>query len=157
MREAPYDIDGPLDGPPIVFVHGNGDTAALWTTTIWRFESNGWPRERLHAIDLGPEDVAAAVLMLRPEALAGAVLLRPMMPLRAAPAAKLDGKPVLLLSGAMDPIASEDSTARLVSVLGAGGARVEHRELPAGHELSQADIAAARGWLASAVREPAIA
>ena len=40
------------DLPPIVFVHGNGDTAALWITTIWRFESNGWPRERLHAIDL---------------------------------------------------------------------------------------------------------
>ena len=38
--------------PPIVFVHGNGDTAALWMTTLWRFESNGWPRERLHAIDL---------------------------------------------------------------------------------------------------------
>jgi len=38
--------------PPIVFVHGNGDTAGLWQTTIWRFESNGWPRERLHAIDL---------------------------------------------------------------------------------------------------------
>jgi hypothetical protein len=38
--------------PPIVFVHGNGDTAALWTTTLWRFESNGWPRERLHAIDI---------------------------------------------------------------------------------------------------------
>ena len=38
--------------PPIVFVHGNGDTAALWMTTIWRFESNGWPRERLHAIDM---------------------------------------------------------------------------------------------------------
>src|SRR5438132_14355243 len=37
--------------PPVVFVHGNGDTAALWTTTLWRFESNGWPRERLHAID----------------------------------------------------------------------------------------------------------
>ena len=31
--------------PPIVFVHGNGDTAALWMTTIWRFESNGWPRD----------------------------------------------------------------------------------------------------------------
>ncbi len=38
--------------PPVVFVHGNGDSAALWTTTQWRFESNGWPRERLHAIDL---------------------------------------------------------------------------------------------------------
>ena len=38
--------------PPIVFVHGNGDSAALWTTTLWRFESNGWPRDRLHAIDI---------------------------------------------------------------------------------------------------------
>ncbi len=36
--------------PAIVFVHGNGDSAALWQTTLWRFESNGWPRERLHAI-----------------------------------------------------------------------------------------------------------
>jgi pimeloyl-ACP methyl ester carboxylesterase len=39
------------DRPPIVFVHGNGDTAALWHTTVWRFESNGWDRRRLHAID----------------------------------------------------------------------------------------------------------
>jgi pimeloyl-ACP methyl ester carboxylesterase len=38
--------------PPIVFVHGNGDTAALWMTTLWRFESNGWPSDRLVAIDM---------------------------------------------------------------------------------------------------------
>jgi len=42
----------PNDMTPIVFVPGNGDTAGLWITTIWRFESNGWPRDRLHAIDL---------------------------------------------------------------------------------------------------------
>src|SRR5262249_28969930 len=36
---------------PIVFVHGNGDTAGLWLTQIWRFESNGHPRDRLFAID----------------------------------------------------------------------------------------------------------
>lgn len=42
----------PIEGhPPIVFVHGNGDTAALWHTTVWRFETNGWPRERLFALD----------------------------------------------------------------------------------------------------------
>jgi triacylglycerol lipase len=40
------------DMPPIVFVAGNGDSAALWMTSIWRFESNRWPRERLHAIDM---------------------------------------------------------------------------------------------------------
>jgi len=38
--------------PPIVFVHGNGDTAALWITTLWRFESNGWPRARLRTVDM---------------------------------------------------------------------------------------------------------
>ena len=44
---------GASDGtPPIVFVPGNGDTAALWMPTIWRFESNGWPRDRLFAIDM---------------------------------------------------------------------------------------------------------
>ncbi|MES2104010.1 MAG: alpha/beta fold hydrolase [Pseudomonadota bacterium] len=37
--------------PPLVFVHGNGDTAALWQTTLWRYESNGWPRKRLYAVD----------------------------------------------------------------------------------------------------------
>jgi triacylglycerol lipase len=37
---------------PIIFVHGNGDTAGLWITTIWRFESNGYPSELLHAVDL---------------------------------------------------------------------------------------------------------
>ncbi len=37
---------------PILFVHGNGDSAALWHTTIWRFESNGYNRERLVAIDI---------------------------------------------------------------------------------------------------------
>ena len=46
--------------PPIVFVHGNGDSASIWQTTIWRFESNGWPRERLHAIDL-PYPLARSV------------------------------------------------------------------------------------------------
>ncbi|MEJ8823478.1 alpha/beta fold hydrolase [Variovorax humicola] len=39
------------DRSPIVFVHGNGDSAAVWQSTIWRFESNGWPRERLFALD----------------------------------------------------------------------------------------------------------
>lgn len=37
--------------PPILFVHGNGDTAALWLTTLWRMESNGVARERMSAIN----------------------------------------------------------------------------------------------------------
>jgi pimeloyl-ACP methyl ester carboxylesterase len=37
--------------PPILFVHGNGDHAALWITTFWRMESNGIARERMAAVN----------------------------------------------------------------------------------------------------------
>jgi pimeloyl-ACP methyl ester carboxylesterase len=43
---------GAGEPPPIVFVHGNGDSKAVWTTVVWRFEANGYPRHRLFAIDL---------------------------------------------------------------------------------------------------------
>ena len=36
--------------PPIVFVHGNGESSATWQDLVWRFESNGWPRNRLFAL-----------------------------------------------------------------------------------------------------------
>jgi hypothetical protein len=48
-RQAPArDEAGP---PPIVFVHGNGDSAAVWINNFWRFESNGFDRRHLFAID----------------------------------------------------------------------------------------------------------
>jgi pimeloyl-ACP methyl ester carboxylesterase len=37
--------------PPMLFVHGNGDHAALWITTLWRMESNCIARERMFAIN----------------------------------------------------------------------------------------------------------
>jgi len=37
--------------PPILFVHGNGDHAALWMTTLWRMETNGVARDRMFAIN----------------------------------------------------------------------------------------------------------
>jgi triacylglycerol lipase len=49
QRQAPPRNDaGP---PPIVFVHGNGDSAAVWINNFWRFESNGIQRNQLFAID----------------------------------------------------------------------------------------------------------
>ena len=52
MQSSSANSTSLTDYPPIVFVHGNGDTAALWQSTVWRFESNGWPRSRLHAIEV---------------------------------------------------------------------------------------------------------
>lgn len=51
MLAACSSVPTMTDRPPIVFMHGNGDSAALWQTTLWRFESNGWPRDRLFAPD----------------------------------------------------------------------------------------------------------
>jgi phospholipase/carboxylesterase len=94
-------------------------------------------------------NVAAAVLLLRPEALAGAILLRATSPLSQTAPVDLTDKPVLIASGARDPMMSPEGAARLASLLRGYGAVVDHRTLPSGHELSQADVALARQWLQS--------
>jgi phospholipase/carboxylesterase len=94
-------------------------------------------------------NIAAAVLALRPEALAGAVLLRAMVPLSDAKAGDLSGKGVLLLSGAADPIIPAENAKRLAAILEDAGANVEHKVLPVGHGLSQADVTLAKAWLDS--------
>jgi phospholipase/carboxylesterase len=92
-------------------------------------------------------NIAAAVMMLKPEALAGAVLLRAMVPLKAPPPADLSGRRVLILSGDRDPIVPAENAARLAALLRDAGANVEHRTLPAGHGLSQADLRLAAEWM----------
>ncbi len=92
-------------------------------------------------------NISASMLLLRPEALAGAVLIRAMAPFREAPAAPKARRRALILSGAMDPIVPEESALSLASMLEAEGAEVERVRLPAGHGIVQADIAAARGWI----------
>ncbi|BBO13675.1 alpha/beta hydrolase [Bradyrhizobium sp. TM102] len=92
-------------------------------------------------------NIAAALLLLKPEVLAGAILLRAMVPLSDRPKAELGGKPVLLLSGQADPIVPASNSAKLAALLSQAGASVTHRVLPAGHQLSQADLTLARDWI----------
>jgi phospholipase/carboxylesterase len=91
-------------------------------------------------------NIAVAMLLMRPKALAGAILLRAMVPLSQTPPVDLTGKPILIASGMSDPIIPPENAARLASLLQRLGASVEHRTLPTGHELSQADIALAQTW-----------
>lgn len=92
-------------------------------------------------------NIAAAMMLLRPEVLAGGALLRAMVPLSASPQADLSGKRVLILSGAMDPIIPAENAARLAAMLQGAGAEVEHRNLPGGHGLTQTDVNLAARWL----------
>lgn len=100
-------------------------------------------------------NIAASLLMLRPETLTGAVLIRPMVPFAEPPAADLAGRPVLILSGALEPIVPVENARRLAQQLSASGARVEHKILPAGHGLSQADVSQVLAWLRSLPRPEA--
>lgn len=95
-------------------------------------------------------NIAAALLLLQPETLAGAILMRAMVPLSDPPKVALGGKPVLLLSGQADPIVPASNSARLAALLSDAGAKVTHKVLPAGHQLSQADVTLARDWVAKA-------
>jgi len=92
-------------------------------------------------------NTAAAVLLLRPQVLAGAILLRATLPLTHTEPVDLAGKPVFIASGARDPMMSPEGAARLAALLQKYGADVEQHTLPSGHELSQADVTLARAWL----------
>jgi len=99
-------------------------------------------------------NIAAAVLLLHPKALAGAILLRAMAPLAEPPRPDLSGTPVLILSGLDDPIAKPSTAKRLATALEAAGARVERAELPAGHGLTQADVRRAKAFYAREAAPP---
>jgi len=94
-------------------------------------------------------NIAAAILLLRPQALAGAILLRAMVPLAQPPKADLAGKPILIVSGQHDPIIPPSNSAKLATSLTEAGADVQHSIMPTGHQLSQSDLSVARNWVAA--------
>ena len=92
-------------------------------------------------------NIAAALLLLRPEALAGAILFRAMVPMAKPPEADLSGKAVVIVSGASDPIIPIENARTLADMLRAAKAMVQHETLPTGHGLAQGDLVIATEWL----------
>ena len=101
-------------------------------------------------------NIAAAIMLLRPEVLAGGLLLRAMVPLQEKQeterAESLAGKPVLIASGAMDPIVPVDDPTRLAERFRACGADVTHEILPGGHGLGQGDLTLAKAFMEAHAR-----
>ena len=93
-------------------------------------------------------NLASSVLLQHPQTLAGAVLIRAMVPYEPDRAPDLRGKRALLLAGRRDPYSAGPATERLAAILRGAGAEVDARFADAGHELTAADAAAAKAWLA---------
>lgn len=94
-------------------------------------------------------NIAAALLLLRPRTLAGAVLFRPMVPIVPDELPSLIGTPVFISAGRQDPIVRPEETKRLARLLGDAGAEVTVNWSASGHWLGREEIVAARQWLFS--------
>lgn len=92
-------------------------------------------------------NIAASILLLRPETLVGAILFRAMVPLEPEKTPELPNVHVWIGAGNHDPIIPTSETQRLVNLLRTAGADVTVRSLNAGHALTPADISLARDWL----------
>jgi phospholipase/carboxylesterase len=92
-------------------------------------------------------NIAAALLFLHPDVLRGAVLIRAMLPFEPESSPRLNGTPILMLSGARDPVMPHATVERLVAVLSATDAAFTRKVLPAAHNLAPEDISIAAQWL----------
>lgn len=97
-------------------------------------------------------NIASAMLLRRPEVLAGAVLFAAMVPFADPPDADLSGKTVIVANGRRDPMATADHTRRLVAQLRERGAEVTEVPHDGGHAIDPAGVAEIAGLLARSSR-----
>ena len=91
-------------------------------------------------------NVAASMMLLRPETLAGAILLRPMVPFEPKSPPDLRGRRALVAASKADPIVKPENSERLAAILREAGADVTLHWSPGGHTLDRADLTAAAAW-----------
>jgi phospholipase/carboxylesterase len=115
----------------------------------------GLDPKRLFAVGFSNgANIAASLLLLHPELLAGAVLLRAMTPFELETLPDLSGTPVYLAAGRSDQMIPPESTERLAELLREAGAEVTLDWQPGGHGIGRAEVEAARAWLGSSLDNP---
>src|SRR5436309_4853677 len=108
----------------------------------------GFPRDNVVAVGYSNgANIAAGVLLLRPEILRGAVLFRAMVPLVPDNLPDLSSVRVWIGAGNQDPIIPTSETQRLVELLRSAGADVAIRFFNAGHGLTNSEVETSGRWL----------
>lgn len=92
-------------------------------------------------------NIAASILLLRPETLHNAILFRPMVPLVPESLPNLVDTHVLISAGNHDPIVPIPETEHLASLLRNAGAEVTTTFADAGHGLTSPEIQQAADWI----------
>lgn len=93
-------------------------------------------------------NMAAAMMLLRPGAIAGACLLRARAVVRPDALPDLSGVPILISAGQTDHLIPSSAAESLGRLLTDAGARVDLAIQNAGHDLTPADFSLAKQWFA---------
>ena len=93
-------------------------------------------------------NIAWSLLLANPSALAGAVLMRAMLPFDPRPLPDLGGLPILMLTGRHDQLIPPQQAGLLAALLGEAGADATYELLEADHGLTEEDLKLAAEWLA---------
>ncbi len=108
----------------------------------------GFGVDRLYALGFSNgANVAASLMLSRPGALAGGILMRAMVPFEPEARPDLSGREVLLSQGRDDPMIPSESAERLATMLRGFGADVELSWQPGGHGIGSNDVQVAQRWL----------
>lgn len=94
-------------------------------------------------------NIAASMILLRPEVLSGAILFRAMVPLEPESLPDLSNKQILLSEGLHDPIVSKHEAERLFDIFKKSGSKITLKWQKSGHNLTEEDIITAKEWLTS--------
>jgi predicted esterase len=92
-------------------------------------------------------NIAASLLLLRPEILRAAILFRAMVPLIPDSMPDLSSVDIWIGAGDHDPIVPPSETQRLVDLLRRAGANVTIRFTNATHGLTDVEVRTAKRWL----------
>ena len=92
-------------------------------------------------------NIAASMLLLRPEIMHAAILFRAMVPLVPEKMPELPAVHVWIGAGDQDPIIPPSEAQRLVALLRRAGAEVTIRFFNAGHGLTNGEVETAGQWL----------
>jgi predicted esterase len=135
--------EGQFDEKDIIFRAGELADFIAAAAEHYKFDSK-------RVIALGYSNganIAAAVMLLHPQALSGAMLLRAMVPLMPTSVPQLSGKSILMCQGKNDPIVPIENAQRLADVFRAAGADVTLHWLSSGHQLTQDDLQTCAAWI----------
>lgn len=92
-------------------------------------------------------NIAASLMLTRPDIIRAAVLFRAMVPFEPDETPDLAGVPVFIAAGRRDQMIPAANTIRLEEILTGAGAEVDLRRRDVGHGLTYEEVGEAKEWL----------